>query len=155
MHCRSTAEGLPFFLPSRLVDFEYFEQDTPDEGYNKEAKDYETEIDFAFFVVNFGYTKADYEALTPREKIFIYKAWENKIVSDSSYMRNAFLNGYLNARRKRGKKFVDLWKKKQKRLNKEVAKENLTVIMGIEDQEGKSWVDFIYQKNGLKKGGVE
>lgn len=146
---------MPFFLPSRLVDFEYFEQDTPDEEYSKLAKDYQGEIDFAFFVVNFGYTKADYESLTLRDKIFIYKAWENKIVSDSSHTRNAFMNGYLNARRKKGKKFIELWKKKQKRLNKEVAKENKNLIMNIEEGEGKSWVDLIYKENGLMRGGVK
>ena len=92
------------------------------------AKDYQKEIDFAFFVVNFGYSKSDYEMLTPCEKAFVYKAWENKAVSDSTMFRDAALNAISNAFRKKNKRFIRLWKKKQKKANKDVIKENLHVI---------------------------
>lgn len=118
------------------------------------AKPYQNDIDFAFFVVNFGYSKADYEALTPRERLFIYKAWENKTVSDTTHLRNAVMNGYLNARRKKNKKLIPLWKKKQKRADKEVVNSNLQAIMENQKKEGRSWIDLIYRANGLKpKGG--
>lgn len=101
-------------------------------------------------MVNFGYTKADYGSLTRREKLFIYKAWENKVVSESTTLRNSVLNAVNNAMRKKGKKFVHLWKKKQMKLDKELAQENLKIIQGIEKKDGKSWVDLIYKENGLK-----
>lgn len=140
---------MPFFLPSRLVDFEYFDTSNEDKEYDRLAKDYQKEIDFAFFVVNFGYSKADYEALTRKEKVFIYKAWENKTVQESTHLRNSVLNAVNNALRKKGKKFVHLWKKKQKKLDKDVAKENMKIIRTVESNEGKAWVDLIYKANGL------
>ena len=54
------------------------------------AKPYLEDMDFAFFVVNFGYTKKDYLALTPREKAFIYKAYENKTISTSTMIREQY-----------------------------------------------------------------
>lgn len=112
-------------------------------------------MDFAFFVVNFGYSKTEYEMLTPKEKAFIYKAWENKIVSDTTHMRNAVLNGYINARRKKNKQVIPLWKRKQKPADKEVVKNNLQIIKENEKKEGKMWVDLIYKANGInRKGGL-
>lgn len=143
---------MPFFIPSRLIDFEYLGGNVePDEEYNELAKEYQSDIDFAFFVVNFNYSKDDYLALTPREKAFIMKAWEGKMVSDSTHTRNAFLNAYANANRKKGAKFNDLWNKKPKKLDKEVATENLRIVEDIEKESDKSWVDKIYAVNGMKK----
>lgn len=148
---------MPFFLPGRLIEFEYLEPGEPDKEYEQMAKSYRSEIDFAFFVVNFGYSKADYEALTQRERAFIYKAWENKLVNDTTQLRNAVLNAINNAIRKKGKKFLALWKKRQKKLDKDVAKDNLKIVTNIEDTEGKGWIEKIYAANGIKpkrkKGG--
>lgn len=113
-------------------------------------------MDFAFFAVNFGYSKADYEALTPSEVAFIYKAWENKIVSDTTHLRNAVFNAVANVMRKKGKKFQELWKKKAQKIDKEAVKNNMEAIHEIEEKEGKSWIDKIYKANGFqmkKKGG--
>lgn len=127
--------------------------DAPDTQYKELAKPYQTDIDFAFFVANFGYSKADYEALTPREKAFIFKAWEGKIVSDTTHIRNAFLNGYVNAKRKKNKRIIPLWKKKQKRADKEVVHNNLEIIKENIVKEGKSWLDTIHRANGMKRKG--
>lgn len=146
---------MPFFLPRKLVDFEYFDISSADETQQDEyARSYRQEVDFAFFVVNFGYTKSDYEQLTPCEKAFIYKAWEDKIVSDTTHLRNAFMNGYVNARRKKNKKVIPLWKKKQvSYADKEVVKANLDVVNEVELNEGKSWVEKIYTANNLELNG--
>lgn len=142
---------MSFFLPKRLVDFEYFGGDiTTDESYTKIAKPYQKDVDFAFFVVNFGYTKSDYEQLTPREIAFIYKAWEDKIVADNTHIRNAVMNAYVNARRKKNKKFIPLFKKKQLNVaNKEVISANLNIVIETERIEGKSWVERIYAANNM------
>ena len=104
---------MSFFLPSRLVDLEYLSDDEVDDQYEKIAEPYLEDIDFAFFVVNFGYTKKDYESLTKREKAFIYKAWENKVVSDSYNTYNACFTAFYNANRKKNKRALKLWKKKR------------------------------------------
>lgn len=107
--------------------------------------------DFAFFVVNFNYTRRDYDQLTELEKAFIYKAYENKIVNDSSYARNAHLNAIVNANRKKNKKFIDLFKPKPKKADKEYNKNAMESIIQTEAKEGKSWVDKIYSAIGRKK----
>ena len=141
---------MPFFIPSRLVEFEYLGGNGErDLEYEELAKDYQYEIDFAFFVVNFNYSKDDYLALTPKEKLFIMKAWETKLVSDTTHFRNTILNAVNNALRKKNKKFIELWKKKQKKLNKDYAEFSLNSVIKTEEKEGKSWVDKIYHANGM------
>jgi len=115
------------------------------------AKSYATAQDFAFFVVNFGYTKRDYDALTELEKLFIRKAYETKLINDTTYMRNAVLNATINANRKKGKKFVDLFKKKQIKADKEYNENALKTIIETEQKEGKSWVDKLYAGIGRKR----
>lgn len=120
------------------------------------VKPYQTDMDFAFFCVNFGYSLKDFEQLTPRQISFIYKAWEDKIVSDTTHMRNAVMNAIANAMRKKGKKFIDLWKKRRKKADMAVVYENLKLVREVEEKEGKSWVEKIFKENGLKlpkKGG--
>lgn len=54
--------------------------------------DFDLEKQFAFFVVNFQMSKHDFEELTEVEKNFIMKEWENKVVFESTMLRNAVLN---------------------------------------------------------------
>lgn len=78
------------------------------------------------------------------------KAYEDKLVNDSTIARNAFLNALQNLYRKKNKKFNKLWKKKQKKLDKEIAEENLSIVMQSEKQ-GMDWADLIYRANGMEK----
>ena len=147
--CLKATERLPFFLPKRLIEYEYFSAEQ-DEEYDRMAEPYQKEIDFAFFAVNFGYSKSDYEELTPRERLFIYKAWENKTVSDSYHVYNAVFTATYNVNRKKNKRALKLWKKvKMKRADIEVISENMKVIKEVEQKEGLSWVDEIYRANGF------
>lgn len=108
-------------------------------------------MDFAFFVVNFGYSKADYQALTPTEKVFIMKAYEDKVVSDSTVLAMAVNNAISNALRKKGKRPVKLWKKKNHAvLDKEAMQLNIKQIIKHEEKTGKGWVEKIYKANGYK-----
>ena len=53
-----------------------------------------------------------------------------------------------------GKKALKLWRKnKVKKANAETVSENLEIVREVEANEGKSWIDKIYQANGLKKPG--
>ncbi len=143
---------MPFFLPSRLVDFEYFGGGEPDDEYEKEAKNYRNDIDFAFFVANFGYSKSEYNELTPRERAFIYKAWENKVISDTTNIYNAVYTATYNVNRPKRKKALKLFKKRSThKVNEEVVRDNLNVVKQVEKEEGISWIDLIYKKNGLNK----
>ena len=66
------------------------------------------------------------------------------------------MNGYVNARRKKNKKVIPLWKKRQVYYaDKEVIKANLDVVNAVEKSEGKSWVEKIYMANNLKLNGGE
>lgn len=113
------------------------------------AKPWQDAMDFAFFVVNFHYTRADYDALTAVEKAFIYKAYETKVVRDSNIERDAVLNAVANAHRKKGKQVQALWKKRPKKADMVVVMENINLVHEIEKGE-KNWIDKIYEANGMK-----
>lgn len=68
-----------------------------------------------------------------------------------THLRNAVLNAVSNALRKKNKKFIDLYKKKQAKADKEYNHNAIQVIHEIEEKEGKSWVDRIYRESGLRK----
>lgn len=108
-------------------------------------------MDFAFFVVNFGYSKADYQALTITEKAFIMKAYEDKVVSDSTVLAMAVNNAINNALRKKGKRPLKLWKMKNHAvIDKEAMQLSIKQIINHEKQTGKGWVEKIYKANGYK-----
>lgn len=144
---------MPFFLPRRLVDFEYLggSGDSTDVEYDRLASQYHKDIDFAFYFVNFGTTKSEFLELTRREKAFIRKAWEDKQVRESELMRNAVLNAVSNAMRKKSAKFVDLWKRQQQPANMEIVEAHLEIINKNIADEGKYWVDLVYQANNMTK----
>lgn len=68
-----------------------------------------------------------------------------------THIRNAVFNAYTNANRKKNKKFQELFKPKQAKVDKEFNENAITVILEVEEKEGKSWVDRIYRESGLKK----
>lgn len=142
---------MPFFLPRSLVELEYSEEGEVDQEADGYLEEYSNEVDFAFFAVNFNYSKSDYNELTPKDKAFIRKAYENKVVKETTDIRNAVYNAIGNALSKKNSKFVELWKKNQKKADKEKAIEDIQSVLIIEEKEGKSWVDKIYKANNMKK----
>lgn len=113
-------------------------------------------MDFAFFAVNFGYSKADYESLTLAEKAFIYKAYEDKVVSQSSLLCNTVTVAVANALRKKGKRPHKLWKKRRKAVvDKDIMRHTVENVLAVEQREGKGWVDLIYKANGMTVPGGE
>lgn len=116
------------------------------------AEPYRRDIDFAFFAVNLGYSKKDYEELTPREIFFIRKAWEDKLVTDSYMTYNAVFTATYNVNRKKNKKALKLWKKsKVQKADIETVHDNLKIVNEVEDKEGKGWIDRILEANGMKR----
>lgn len=107
-------------------------------------------MDFAFFAVHFGYSKADYLSLTPTEKLFIIKAYEDKVVSDSNLMAAAVANAVGNVMRKKGKRPQKLWRKKPGKGSEQERTDAVRVAAAVEEKEGKSWVAAIYQANGMR-----
>ncbi len=132
---------MPFFIPDRYLKLDYFGSS---ENSDSDLTDYIKERDFAFFAVNFGYSKKDYESLTPTEKAFIIKAYETKTVNDSTFIRNAVYNAINNAFRGKNKRFIELWKKQQK-YDEEEIENDLKIIKENEEKEGKGWIALIYQ----------
>ena len=113
-------------------------------------------MELAFFVVEIGMTKSEYEQLTETEKLFIRKRYEQKFINETTWMRNATLNAINNSFRKKNKKFIDLFPKKPQKADKEYNENAIKAILEIEEKNGKSWVEKIYRANGIKppkKGG--
>lgn len=106
--------------------------------------------------MHFGYTRADYDALTQTERAFIMKAYEDMVVSDSTTTRNAVFNATINANRKKGKPFRKLWQRARRQADREKARDDLSTIRDIEKQEkkGKSglplWLERVYAGSGRK-----
>jgi len=127
-------------------------QPTPkDEKLAKLAQPFLDEMELAFFVVEIGMSKSEYESLTETEKLFIKKRYEQKFINDTIWMRNAMLNAVSNALRKKNQKFRDLFPKKQHKADKEYNKNAIEVINRIEKRDGKGWVDLVYKRAGIKK----
>lgn len=142
---------MPFFLPRRLIEFEYFGDGEEDPEYQQIAEPYRNDMDFAFFAVNFGYSKADYDALTLKEKTFIYKAWETREISRMMLVYNAVFTATYNVNRRKNKRAIDpLKRRKSKKADMETVSANLKIARQVATMEGTAWVDKIYRANGLK-----
>ena len=102
-------------------------------------------------MVNFGMSVKDYEYLSETEKLFISKAYEDHTVNFFTHLRNAVMNGVSNAMRKKSKKFIELFKKKQQKVDKEYNQNATAIVEELEARDGKGWVDVIYAANGLKR----
>lgn len=73
-------------------------------------------------------------------------------MSESYLTYNAVFTAVYNVNRKKGKRALKLWKKsKVRKADMDTVQENLSIACEVEALEGKSWVDLIYQRNGLKK----
>lgn len=144
---------MPFFLPRQLVEFEYFgnSEGEVDESYQALVEGYERDIDFAFFFVNFGTSKKEFMELTKRDKVFIRKAWEEKEVRESTFLRNAVMNAVSNAMRDRKQPFRELWTKKNQPANFEIIEVNLETIEESNKTDKFDWVAEIYKANGFNK----
>ncbi|WP_187119060.1 phenylalanine racemase [Bacillus marasmi] len=115
------------------------------------ARDFSYEKDLAFFVVHFHMSPSEFNLLTEKEKMFIRKEHENKFIHDTTWMRNAMLNAEANANRKKGRKFMELFPKKQSKADKEYNENAVKTILEMEEKNGKGWVDMVYKANGMKK----
>lgn len=121
-----------------MIGFRYLNTAADDETRIK-AGEFQREIDLAFFIVNFGFSKREYMELTPRERMFVYRAWEDKLVRDSQLNHDATLLAEANAHRKRGRSIKPLWTKRgqvnpeemQRLIHKEKTQQEQKGIKGI------------------------
>lgn len=141
---------MPFSLPGRLVGLEYLASDA-DPEYAKLAESYQDDIDFAFFVANFGWTRDDYLDITPRQKAFIMKAFEDRVVRDTNLQNMAFGNALANLYRKKHAPAIPLWQKPSAPADIERARANIEVVLEMEKRDGKGWIDKIYKANRLSR----
>lgn len=115
------------------------------------AESYRDEQDFAFFHVNFGTEREEYLKFTEVEKAFIRKEYEMKVVSENTHLRNAVFNAYINANRKKNKKFIELFTKKQEKADIEYNQNAMKTVEEMEKRDGKGWVDKLYRAIGMKR----
>lgn len=101
-------------------------------------------MDFAFFAANFGWSLADYEAITPVQRLFILKEWESATVRSTELMQSVVETAVSNVHRKKGKRYRKLWKKRKKAGD-----------MPISYSEAKSLKEAIEAKHRerMKRGG--
>lgn len=109
-------------------------------------------MELAFFITEFHFSKADYESLTPAEIAFVMRAWEDKTVRDTTYIRDAVLNAVVNAMRKKRQSFRKLWKKAGKLKADAQAdyKNKIEIIKEIEKKEA-GWIDKVFAAAGRKR----
>lgn len=106
-------------------------------------------------MTEFHFTKADYESLTPAEVAFIMKAWEDKLVRDTTYNRDAVLNAVVNGLRKKRQKFRKLWRKAGTMTEDQQTdmRQKIRTIEKIEKESGKGWLDIILKNAGIRRKG--
>lgn len=127
-----------------MIELEYFKTENSDDK-DENAELYADARDFAFFCAHFNYSRTDYNALTPVEKVFILKAYENKVVEETTLIRNAVLNALANSMRKKGKRFIDLWEKKCEEADPEVIEENIQIVNQASQNSKVNWIEKIYK----------
>jgi len=148
--CYAITNRPGFFIPPELIRYKYFR--TAGKQAKEEEKKFSREKELAFFIVEFGMSKKEYGELTPTERAFVYKAWEEKTVRDTTYIRDAVMNAEYNVNRKKGKKFRKLWNpvgsltQTEKRTYEDTKKK----ILDMEKERPTNWVEKIYQVNGWK-----
>ena len=128
-----------------LVDYEYFEPAPENPEYDKKAALFSEEMDFAWFVAKFGWSKAEYNQITPVERRFIKKEYESDTVERQALMQSTFELAIANVMRKKGKKYKKLFKRIKKiaddqPLTRDEAKQvkrALAKLMGIPTQKKK------------------
>ena len=104
-------------------------------------------MDFAFFVVNFGYTKPEFDALTLREVAFIKKAWENKKVLDTSLAYTAVATATYNVHRGKRKARQLFSKSNTRELSPFRRKQLVEQAIAVHEREeriGLDWMRKIY-----------
>ena len=90
--------------------------------------------------------------MTPKERMFIRKAFEDATVFQSTIIRDAVLNAEYNVNRKKSKPFRKLWTRIQNLTKNEKAKKqnDVQIIKEIEAKE-TGWVRRLYEANGYIK----
>lgn len=110
----------------------------------REAKA-EKDIDFAFFAAELGYTRRQYEELTPRDKAFIRKAWEDRIVRETNTLHSVIYSAVLYTKPKKSgrlRKFKPFWKKNAPKATEEMKQEALQ-LEAREKEKGFAWINKI------------
>ncbi len=82
--------------------------------------------------------------------MFIVKAYEDKVVSDSSLLAAAVANAVGNVLRKKGKRPQKLWKKKPKAGNVQQRDSDLEIVKKNAEKDGDTWIARIYAANHRK-----
>lgn len=73
--------------------------------------------EYAYFAVRFGWTRAQYLAITPVERAFIRKEIERQTVRDQEILQSTLEIAMANAFGKKGRKRKTLFKKKHKEVS--------------------------------------
>ena len=88
--------------------------------------------------------------LTRKEKLFIVKAYEDKLVMDSNILSAAVANAVSNVFRKKNQRPKKLWKIQPKQGNLQERQEQTRIARQVESQDNTDWIAKIYIANHRK-----
>lgn len=109
-----------FFLPSRYRRFSYLSGQSEEQTKTgEELGAHSATLDFAFFRIRAGVTYDEYRNSTRAELVLIAYEWEQSRIFENTITRNAIINAIANTHRKRGARFIDLWKPVQQKATAE------------------------------------
>ena len=104
--------------------------------------------------MNLGYSYKDYCDLTPRQRALIYKAYENKYITDAMMIYNAVFTATYNVNRPKRKKALKPLERRTKKVDREEVTDTVQLAKEIDQKEGRKWYEKILRANGIKKGGI-
>lgn len=70
-------------------------------------------MDFAFFAARLGWSRSDYEEMTPVQRLFILKELERETVRRTELLQSVVEIAIANVHRKKGRKPKRLWSKRR------------------------------------------
>lgn len=145
---------MSFSVPGRLVHLDYLSgDDTRTKEEKEEDSPYEGVRDYAFFRVNLGMHRQEYDFLTPLEREFMLKAYEDRMVTNVHRIYSACFAASYNVGRRKGKRAIEPLRKAQSKnqIDPELLESQISIIREIDQKEGTAWVDKVYSSLHMKR----
>ena len=114
-----------------------------DPAEKEKAKPYLRDMDFAFFAVKLGWSRAEYEAMTPVQRLFVLKEIERETVRSSELDQSVAEIAMANAGRKKGKKHRKLWKRRRRKAAAPVDADEASLLRQAFRSRAKSGKDKV------------
>ena len=88
--------------------------------------------------------------MTRTEVLFLLKAYEEQLVTNTTLLSASVANAISNVLRKKGKRPNKLWKKKPKAGDVQERTQDIAIAKTVQEQDGSNWIQKIYLANRRK-----